>query len=204
VASMVAQEVPASSTMAVLHGPSGVGAARHRMRGHLHRTGVPEPVVDDAVLVLSELLSNAWRHGRPLGSDRGRGTVRAAWHVDERDRLTVEVTDGGGMTRPLPATPSVTARGGRGLNIITAVAEDWGVRYAPGEVTVWAVLPSRDGFATRVDPSPELSPSLRPSLPPGLGEELGAGLGPGLGPAASSGRHPRGSEFGFLDLDEPA
>jgi hypothetical protein len=35
----------------------------------------------------------------------------------------------------------VTARGGRGLNIITALAKDWGVRDSgSGEVTVWALL----------------------------------------------------------------
>ena len=51
------------------------------------------------------------------------------------------MTDGGGPTRPVPATPSVTARGGRGLNIITALAQDWGVRDdARGEVTVWVVV----------------------------------------------------------------
>jgi len=43
--------------------------------------------------------------------------------------------------RPAPATPSVTAHGGRGLNIITALADDWGVRdEVPGEVTVWVVV----------------------------------------------------------------
>ncbi|CAM5522570.1 hypothetical protein SVIOM342S_05826 [Streptomyces violaceorubidus] len=57
----------------------------------------------------------------------GDGDVRAAWQVDAAAAL-VEVTDGGGPTRPAPATPSVTAHGGRGLNIITALADDWGVR----------------------------------------------------------------------------
>ncbi|WP_411057463.1 ATP-binding protein [Streptomyces sp. E11-3] len=159
VALVVAQEVPASSSMAVLHGPAGVGQARHRMRDQLRVTGVSDSVIDDAVLILSELLSNACRHGRPLsngsnGSATGEGDVRAAWRVDAAGRLTVEVTDGGGPTRPVPATPSVTARGGRGLNIISALAEDWGVRDdAPGEVTVWVVIANghrHDDFATRV------------------------------------------------------
>lgn len=105
--------------------------------------------MDDAVLVLSELLSNACRHGRPLSADgepddESDGAVRAAWRMDEYGRLTVEVTDGGGPTRPMPSTPSVTARGGRGLNIITALSEDWGVRDDSGEVTVWAVLVAGD------------------------------------------------------------
>ncbi|MFF1476201.1 ATP-binding protein [Streptomyces sp. NPDC058301] len=142
VALVVAQEVPTSSSMAVPHGPAGVGKARHRMREQLLGNGVSEPVVDDAVLVLSELLSNACRHGRPLGrADVGDGDVRAAWQIDKAGRLTVEVTDGGGPTRPVPATPSVTARGGRGLNIISALAQDWGVRdSASGEVTVWVII----------------------------------------------------------------
>ncbi|MEV4936731.1 ATP-binding protein [Streptomyces zaomyceticus] len=155
VALVVAQEVPTSSSMAVPHGPAGVGKARHRMRDELYRSGVSDAVVDDAVLILSELLSNACRYGRPLGqADRGDGDVRAAWRVDPAGGLRVEVTDGGGPTRPVPATPSVTARGGRGLNIISALAQDWGVRdSATGEVTVWVVVTEghrREDFAARV------------------------------------------------------
>lgn len=152
---MVAQEVPTSSSMAVPHGPAGVGEARHRMRDELYRSGVSESVVDDAVLILSELLSNACRYGRPLGrAERGEGDVLAAWRVDSSGGLRVEVTDGGGPTRPVPSTPSVTARGGRGLNIISALAQDWGVRdSATGEVTVWVVVTEghrREDFAARV------------------------------------------------------
>ncbi|WP_324605906.1 ATP-binding protein [Streptomyces sp. NRRL S-813] len=162
---VVAQEVPTSSSMAVPHGPAGVGEARRRMRDQLRRGGVAESVIDDAVLILSELLSNACRHGRPLGGmSAGDGDVRAAWRVDACGRLVVEVTDGGGPTRPAPATPSVTAHGGRGLNIITALCDDWGVRDdIHGEVTVWVVVHGdvhdpdagrvghrRDDFATRI------------------------------------------------------
>ncbi|MEV7114699.1 ATP-binding protein [Streptomyces anulatus] len=146
VALVVAQEVPASSSMAIPHGPAGVGQARHRMREQLRGNGVSDAVVDDAVLILSELLSNACRHGRPLGrhTDVGDGDIRAAWRVDTGGALTVEVTDGGGPTRPVPATPSVTARGGRGLNIISALAQEWGVRDdSSGEVTVWALVSSK-------------------------------------------------------------
>ncbi|MER6089056.1 ATP-binding protein [Streptomyces bluensis] len=164
VALVVAQEVPTSSSMAVPHGPAGVGEARHRMRDQLRTGGVAETVIDDAVLILSELLSNACKHGRPLGDEAlaGDGDVRAAWCVDPSGRLTVEVTDGGGPTSPVPATPSVTAHGGRGLNIITALADDWGVRNdARGEVTVWVVVQEnvdrarrRDDFVSRVTAPP--------------------------------------------------
>jgi anti-sigma regulatory factor (Ser/Thr protein kinase) len=163
------------------------------MRDDLSRTGVSDSVIDDAVLILSELLSNAWRHGRPLGSDQGDSTVRAAWHVDEYARLTVEVTDGGGPTRPVPANPSITARGGRGLNIITSLAADWGVRDGTGEVTVWASLPAHDGFRGGFRRPVTLLPRLDPGLNPGLDPDLDPGLGPDLD-----------SDLGFADLDELA
>ncbi|WSA93729.1 ATP-binding protein [Streptomyces sp. NBC_01795] len=200
VALVVAQEVPTSSTMAVPHGPSAVGIARRRMREELLAGGAPDAVIDDAILILSELLSNACRHARPLsaGFTRSNGTnranvtngnsdsadsasatdtadaahtansagvVEAAWHRDARGELTISVTDGGGPTRPLPATPSVTARGGRGLAIITALARDWGVstereghRGGSGTegVTVWAVLPPSGSFSGRVAASLDL------------------------------------------------
>ena len=121
---VVAQQVPTSSTMAVPHGPSGVGAARRTVREDLLANGAPDSVVDDAVLILSELLSNSCRHAQPLCADN---CVRVSWSRDAQGDLTISVTDGGGPTRPLPATPSITARGGRGLSIITALARDWGV-----------------------------------------------------------------------------
>ena len=164
--SMVAQEVPTSTTMALPHGPTGVADARRRMRADLYAQGVPDPVVDDAVLILSELISNSCRHARPLGdgtaslegghrSAGGSGPdgdgIRAAWSVGQDGLLTLEVTDGGGPTRPRPSSPSLTAHGGRGLGIVGNLALRWGVRDAPGEVTVWAVLPVRGRHARRDD-----------------------------------------------------
>ncbi|WP_406211116.1 ATP-binding protein [Kitasatospora sp. NBC_01560] len=212
---MVAREVPTSSTMAVPHGPASVGVARRRLRRDLGDREIPEPVIDDAVLILSELLSNACRYARPLGPlpvlgrsahvevvdqvlvgvpsgtaaapgghtrttnretaqhrspapsqapsradapDRpadgpgggeGDGGVLVRWQMHADGVLTLEVTDGGAQTRPAPAGPSLTSRGGRGLSIVGQLASDWGVRDAPGEVTVWAALPARARHARR-------------------------------------------------------
>nr|WP_234430709.1 ATP-binding protein [Streptomyces sp. NRRL F-4489] len=188
---VVAQEVPTSSIMAVPHGPAAVGMARRRMREELLTRGVQDTVVDDAVLILSELLSNACRHARPIYGDGLPGapdaSVRAAWRIDGQGRLIVAVTDGGGPTRPVPSTPSVTARGGRGLAIIRSLAKDWGVRdSAPGEVTVWAALSLQGAFATRVDLAADLTADLV--------TDLAAGLPPSLRttPRATPGRRPRG------------
>jgi anti-sigma regulatory factor (Ser/Thr protein kinase) len=127
--------------MSIPHGLSGVGTARRRLRQDLRSGGAAEAVIDDAALVLSELLSNACRHARPLD----REEVRASWSQNALGEVTITVTDGGGPTRPRPATPSVTARGGRGLTIIRALAREWGVLEdaAPQAITVWAILPSR-------------------------------------------------------------
>ncbi|OKI91690.1 hypothetical protein AMK10_27190 [Streptomyces sp. CB02058] len=155
------------------------------MREQLRSNGVSDAVVDDAVLILSELLSNACRHGRPLGqhSDMGDGDVRAAWRVDRRGDLTVEVTDGGGPTRPVPATPSVTARGGRGLNIISALAQEWGVRDdTAGEVTVWALVSTdhkSPGFPSAAPGRPVPAQRERGGLE-GLGGPIGFGSLDGL------------------------
>ncbi|MFC9325209.1 ATP-binding protein [Kitasatospora sp. NPDC057015] len=149
--------------------------------------------MDDAVLILSELLSNACRYARPLGTllDLGRDTeaevvdpvlvavpsgylsgpqggghqgratgdgestgeagggVLVRWGLHPDGMLTLEVTDGGAPTRPMPSSPSLTSRGGRGLSIVGQLASDWGVRDAPGEVTVWAALPARARHARR-------------------------------------------------------
>ncbi len=151
---MVARAVPVqagstSSAMAVPHGPASVSAARRRLRGDLGDRSIPEAVIDDAVLILSELLSNSCRHARPLeaaadaaGEDAESGTVLVSWQMRGDGLLTLEVTDGGASTRPIPARPSVTAHGGRGLSIVGRLAQDWGVRHAPGQVTVWAELPA--------------------------------------------------------------
>ncbi|WP_245655150.1 ATP-binding protein [Streptomyces catenulae] len=249
VALMVAQEVPTSSIMAVPHGPAGVGMARRRMRGELSARGIPDTVIDDAALVLSELLSNACRHARPLdakhlpdtarddsgrpggayGSRPGSGAygprqtgaaygpeddhgeapyeaVLASWRVDERERLTVAVTDGGGPTRPRPATPSITARGGRGLAIIRSLSRDWGVRdVIEGETTVWAELSLRDAFADRVAMTPTATAATVPAPSPSP-EATYAECG---GPAARAGLPglPELSDLAdlsaFPDLDDP-
>jgi anti-sigma regulatory factor (Ser/Thr protein kinase) len=155
VAVVVAHDVPtSSSTMAVPHGLESVRAARRRLREDLGEHLVPEPVIDDAVLILSELLSNACRHARPLEGEQylsgDREEVLVGWELHSDGLLTVEVTDGGGPTRPRRGSPSLTAKGGRGLGIVGQLASEWGVRDgAPGEVTVWAILRVRARHARR-------------------------------------------------------
>ena len=61
--------------------------------------GVPT-TVDGSEIVVSELVSDAIRHARPLGD----GNLRVHWKV-KAGVVEVEVTDGGGDTSP-PTGPS--------------------------------------------------------------------------------------------------
>jgi two-component sensor histidine kinase len=129
------------SSMQLPHAPSSVGLARRRLSDELAEHRVPRPTVDDAALVLSELLSNALKHARPLES----GRIEVRWDVLVDGTVVLAVTDGGSTTRPVVGRPSVSALGGRGLGIVAALASDWGVDGpVPGMTTVWARLPVDD------------------------------------------------------------
>ncbi|MDT0547784.1 ATP-binding protein [Streptomyces lonegramiae] len=85
-----------------------------------------------ALLVLSELTTNAVRHGRVPGRYY---EVRIAY--DAEKLIGIEVTDpGDGLPVITDATPE--AESGRGLAIVAAFAEAWGVRERVVGKTVWA------------------------------------------------------------------
>jgi serine/threonine-protein kinase RsbW len=119
--------------------PSSVPAARHLVRCDLGATDLPQRVIDDSVLVVSELMTNAVLHARPLRANGGRGAIRLRWTAD-LDRVAIDVTDGGGTDRPHVETPTASDIGGRGLAIVQAVAADWGVTRAGRGMTVYAVV----------------------------------------------------------------
>ena len=110
--------------------------ARHAFTSELASAGVSEDVCQDAMLVISELVSNAVKHASPLPG----GAVRVAFSTDE-DCLHIEITDGGAVTRPQPGVATVFALGGRGLDIVRMISRDWGVTQDGDSVTVWANVP---------------------------------------------------------------
>jgi anti-sigma regulatory factor (Ser/Thr protein kinase) len=117
--------------------PASVAVARRRLTEELLAVGVFDSAVADAALVISELLSNAIRHARPLHGS----WLRVAWTVDGGS-LEVAVSDGGSPTRPRPAHAPRSSLGGRGISIIEHLSRAWGVRADEGMLTVWAVLPA--------------------------------------------------------------
>lgn len=106
--------------------------ARRTARRLLLAWDVPdEEPVHDVLVVVSELVGNAVRHGV------ARVVLELALG---RDGVTVAVTDGG---RDLPRQRAGDDHGesGRGLTIVDALARTWGVEeLPPGGKRVWAVL----------------------------------------------------------------
>jgi len=114
--------------------------ARRALVSSLHELDVDQTIVDEAEIVISELVSNAVRHAKPLAD----GTIRLGWTV-RAGVVEVEVTDGGGPTTPRPAPRSLMAAQGRGLRIVRGFAHEWGVHEDRAGRTVWVSLggPSR-------------------------------------------------------------
>jgi anti-sigma regulatory factor (Ser/Thr protein kinase) len=104
--------------------------ARRWLTSFLHESDVDEPTMMDAALIVSELVTNALRHGE------GSTVLRAALSPTQ---VQLSVTDAGdGKPRMLPPDPDRI--GGLGLIVVDRVAAEWGVAPFPGGKTVWALL----------------------------------------------------------------
>jgi anti-sigma regulatory factor (Ser/Thr protein kinase) len=132
-----AREVSATSVALFPHARESVAAARGQISADLRAAGIGGPAIGDAALVVTELLSNAVLHARPLPGAR----VLVAWALRDAS-LEVAVSDGGGATRPRPAHAPLSAIGGRGLTIVEHLSSRWGVLPHDLGITVWAILPA--------------------------------------------------------------
>ncbi|MFP3989797.1 ATP-binding protein [Streptomyces sp. E11-3] len=114
--------------------PSRIGQVRRIVSAQLRYWHL-DPLIDVAALGVTELLTNVHRHARP---DK-MCTVEIELLLD---RLTVSVHDHDPRLPELrDAEPFATC--GRGLAMVAAVSESWGVRPqgAAGKI-VWFTLPA--------------------------------------------------------------
>ena len=100
---------------------------------HQHAT---EASTQDALLVATELVSNAIRHAEPLAND----TMLVRWRR-EADDLVLSVCDGGGSGDPVLVVVDPDAERGRGLAIVDALSERWWVQRSHRVHTVHVRLP---------------------------------------------------------------
>ncbi|MCC5032813.1 ATP-binding protein [Streptomyces sp. WAC 00631] len=120
-----------------------VSRARTLLREQARSWHLPEETVETAALLLSELVTNAYRHAR---TSPGRQiSIRC---VADGPALRVEVSDAGDeMPRLRLATEADES--GRGLALVNALADWWGAHRRPCGIgkTVWFELglPTTDG-----------------------------------------------------------
>ncbi len=117
--------------------PDSVPYARHALD---QLDGMASPAcLDDARLLVSELVTNSVRHAN-LAADQ---EIELRADV-EGDALRVEVRDPGGGFELQPRTSEAQQDSGWGLYLVGRLAERWGM-IADGSTMVWFEIPLRRG-----------------------------------------------------------
>ena len=98
---------------------------------------LPEPILLDAKLLTSEVVTNAIRHAR--------GTQVVIVRVRRNNLVRVEVVDQGPMFDPQPQTTPTRVGSGHGLMLVDAMASAWGVEPDEAGKKVWFELSARGG-----------------------------------------------------------
>jgi anti-sigma regulatory factor (Ser/Thr protein kinase) len=138
--------------MPALDPASAVRDARSRTAAALRRWRCQRERIDDVVLVVSEVVTNAVQHGAGVVLVR---LLRRHFYV------RIEVQDNSPKL-PVLMAPPPTAERGRGVSIVRSLAARWGSRRVGGGKLVWAELPS--GVDLGVDDAADeaRSPPARP------------------------------------------
>ncbi|MER6114492.1 ATP-binding protein [Streptomyces sp. NPDC001743] len=129
----------------VLLSPTRRGArlARLLTTAHLGDWGIP---TESAAHIVAELAANAAAHGRVPGRD-----FQLSIALSGESLVRIELTDTRGDRLPIPSAPDAHEEGGRGLLIVDALADRWGVIEGPvPRKTVWAELDLPPGRVHRV------------------------------------------------------
>jgi anti-sigma regulatory factor (Ser/Thr protein kinase) len=122
--------------------PASVAEARHRTLAWLFGYPVGQEAAEAAELIVSELVTNAIVHS---GSDMVSCVLRLGGGL-----LRIEVTDQGvGVAEPAVRKPADDDVSGRGLLLVSAVAEAWGVSPAGPRMEGLSVPPSPLGSGGR-------------------------------------------------------
>jgi anti-sigma regulatory factor (Ser/Thr protein kinase) len=101
-------------------------------------------LAEDAAVIVSELVTNALRHGVRDLSGVAAAHVELIWWLRAAE-ITCMVTDPGAAP-PVMAPPDPLAETGRGLHVVDALSGTWGWTWLGGcRKAVWATLPVPTG-----------------------------------------------------------
>ena len=149
-------ERPEPARIALPRSPSSVGVARRFIAARTAAWSFPGPATDQLVLIASELVTNAVLHAR---------TELTLTLELREDRVRISVTD----RSRAPATLRhyrPDALTGRGLGVVAALSDRWGVSTAPDGKIVWAELHTNGGDAAEDPSPPHRGGQQRPPEPP--------------------------------------
>ncbi|MET7679866.1 ATP-binding SpoIIE family protein phosphatase [Streptomyces sp. NPDC005423] len=181
---------PATTHAALPGSPLAPGTARALVRAALREwseLGLPGTELltdrqsDDALVVVSELVTNAVVHA-------GTDVELACTLAEETGALLVEVCDH--HPSRSPREPGVepahgTTEFGRGLRLVSTLADTWGITYRTGAKTVWARLPAGPGAAGEPGETGESSASGAYDGERALAGAPGTAVPPAPGPERS-------------------
>ncbi|MCX4700449.1 ATP-binding protein [Streptomyces sp. NBC_01373] len=118
--------------LAFLAEPEEVPVMRRALRAQLENWGLRE-VIDAAQLCASELVSNVIHHV-------GAGTPAAVRISMEGTHLRLEVRDPDTRALPTLVNARTDCESGRGMTLISAMAERWGVQLLDDSKVTWCEL----------------------------------------------------------------
>lgn len=115
--------------------PEEVAGLRRALRLHLALWGLSE-LIDAAQLCVSELVSNVITHVGP-------GTPATLAVFMKGTHLRIEVRDPDTRALPTLLNEDVNSESGRGMELVTRLADRWGVRLLADQKVTWCELSTR-------------------------------------------------------------
>ena len=128
-------------TLSLMPDPTAPAIARRKLKDLL--LDLPTAVVEDVLLLTTEMVTNSVRHADVNANDRIHVAVEMA-----SSRVRVAVTDPGAGEAFEPRRPDVHATGGRGLLLIAEMSDRWGIDRSSA-TTVWFELSLAKRLAAR-------------------------------------------------------
>jgi hypothetical protein len=136
-----ASPLSAECVCPISHIPEAVRTLRHRARTLLTHWDFSPEAIDEALLLISELATNAINHALPPADLR-----LSMPETDGHRFLHIEVTDAGPAPRPSPFPERQNPdESGRGISIVAALSLRHGTHSTPERTTRWADLPAEFG-----------------------------------------------------------